>query len=130
MIVQAIVALLQQAPAIDRATVRSCFLYRAAADNFFSGFRRLQCHAAEKSGGPKFCLPQYFGRLIGGLLFRGTGSARGRRKNISKGGPAARRGLYCCHLLPHHPHSRRHPARNQYRRPVARLHRPCKVFNR
>ena len=52
MIVQAIVALLQQAPAIDRATVRSCFLYRAAADNFFSGFRRLQCHAAEKSGDP------------------------------------------------------------------------------
>jgi hypothetical protein len=29
-------------------------------------------------------LPSTFGRLIGGLLFRGTGSARGRRKNISR----------------------------------------------
>ena len=77
------VALLQQASEIDWVTVRSCFLYRAAADNSFSGFRRLQFHAAEQSGGPKF-LPSTFGRLVGGLLFRGTGSARARRKNISR----------------------------------------------
>jgi hypothetical protein len=93
--------MIAQASEIDRATVRSCFLYRAAADKFFSGFRRLQCHAAEESGGPKFfgrllprChplpkfLPSTFGRLIGGLLFRGTGSARGRRKNISRVSPS------------------------------------------
>jgi hypothetical protein len=53
MIAQAIVALLQQASEIDWVTVRSCFLYRAAADNSFSGFRLLLFHAAEQSGGPK-----------------------------------------------------------------------------
>jgi hypothetical protein len=28
-------------------------------------------------------------------------------------------GSTCCHLLPHHPHSRHHPARRQCRRPLA-----------
>jgi hypothetical protein len=83
MIVQAIVALLQQAPEIDRATVRSSsFIARPPITSCrVSGGSIF--HAAEQSGGPKF-YPQYFGRLIGGLLFRGTGSARGRRK-ISQG---------------------------------------------
>jgi hypothetical protein len=44
------VALLQQASESTGVTVRSCFVYRVAADNFFSGFRRLQFHAAEQSG--------------------------------------------------------------------------------
>ena len=92
MIVQAIVALLQQAPEIDRATVRSSsFIARPPITSCrVSGGSIF--HAAEQSGEPKF-LPSTFGRLIGGLLFRGTGSARGRRKNISRVDRRPRRGL-------------------------------------
>jgi hypothetical protein len=111
MIVQAIVALLQQAPEIDRATGRSCFLYRATADNFLLGFRRLHIPRGGAVGGTKF-VTQPFGRLIGGLLFAAS-AAREAGKKYLKGGPAARRGLYV--LLPaassstvrlHRPHSR------------------------
>ena len=129
MIVQAIVALLQQAPEIDRATVRSSsFIARPPITSCrVSGGSIF--HAAEQSGGPKF-YPQYFGRLIGGLLFRGTGSARGRRKNISRVDRRHAEGSTCCCLPPHHPHSRppvrlhhpgsrHHPARRQCRRPLA-----------
>ena len=96
MIVQAIVALLQQAPEIDRATGRSCFLYRATADNFLLGFRRLHIPRGGAVGGTKF-VTQPFGRLIGGLLFAAS-AAREAGKKYLKGGPAARRGLYV--LLP------------------------------
>ena len=118
MIAQAIVALLQQASEIGRATVRSSSFIARPPITSSSGFRRLQCHAAEESGGPKF-YPQYFGRPIGGLLFRGTGSARGSRKNISRVDRRHAEGSTCCCLLPHRPHSRHHPARRQCRRPLA-----------
>jgi hypothetical protein len=101
---------------IDRATVRSHFLCRAATDKFFSGFRRLQCHAAEESGGPKF-YPSVLWPPYRRPSFSRHGQRAGQAKKGWTGGTP--RGSTCCCLLPHHPHSRRHPARHQCRRPLA-----------
>jgi hypothetical protein len=69
-------------------------------------------HAAEQSGGTQVsCLklwPPYRRPSFGG-----TGSARGRRKNISRADRRHAEGSRCCCLLPHHPHRRHHPARRQ-----------------
>jgi hypothetical protein len=76
--------MIAQASEIDRATVRSCFLYRAAADKFFSGFRRLQCHAAEESGGPKFYPLSPLAALSAAFFFAAR-AAREAGEKISQG---------------------------------------------
>jgi hypothetical protein len=92
MIAQAIVALLQQASEIDRANVRSCFLYRTAADNFFTGFRRLHIPRRGAVGGNPSFLPQTLAALSADFFWRHGQRARQAKKYL-KGGPAARRGL-------------------------------------
>ena len=83
MIVQAIVALLQQAPEIDRATVRSSsFIARPPiTSSRVSG--RLQCHAAEKSGGPVSTLSTL--AALSAAFFFAAQAAREAGEKISQG---------------------------------------------
>jgi hypothetical protein len=102
----------------DRATVRSLFLYRAATDKFFSGFRRLQCHAAEESGDPSSILST-LAALSAAFFFaaRAAGEAGKRRTG---GTPRALRVVTCCLIISTLTiRSRHHPARLSTRRKSA-----------
>jgi hypothetical protein len=92
MIAQAIVALLQHASEIDRATGRSCFLYRATADNFLLGFRRLPTPTRRSSRGDRVRDPTFWPPYRRPSFSRHGQRARHAKKYL-KGGPAARRGL-------------------------------------
>jgi hypothetical protein len=112
MVAQAIVAVLQQGimdkGARGQGKVRShdatalkpsdpsSFIARPPITSS-SGFRRLQCHAAEESGGPKF-YPSVLWPPYRRPSFSRHGQRARQAKKYFKGGPAARRGLYV--LLP------------------------------
>jgi hypothetical protein len=90
MIAQAIVALLQQASEIDWVTVRSCFLYRAAADNSFSGFRPAPIPRGGAVGGTQVLALQPLAALSAGTPNGNPGQIRcliapPRRKKVAVG---------------------------------------------
>ena len=113
MIVQAIVALLQQAPEIDRATVRSSsFIARPPiTSSRVSGGSNATRRRSR--GDPSSVFLSTLAALSAAFFLRHRRRAR-QAKNISRADRRHAEGSTCCCLLPHHPHSR----------PPVRLHHP------